>query len=360
MKTSPFALRAMAVACAVSCAPMFSFAQSTPELKPVVVTATRTATQADELISEVVVIDQAQIAQQSGRTLAEVLTRLGGLQFSSNGGLGKASNVYIRGTETRHTILLIDGVRYGSATLGTPIWDNLPLEAIERIEILKGPASSLYGSEAIGGVVQIFTRQGGKGITPRVGITLGSDTYRKLSAGVGGSAGDLSFNADLNRLTDKGFSATNPQVPFGNFNPDRDGFKQDSANVSLKYRVNKDWSVDAGVLYADGLNRLDQGPNQDTRAEVRSEVYRLGVNGKITPIWATSLRYGDSQDRSNNLEPASLFQTKQTQWTWQNDIDTPAGLVTAGWEQLKQKVDSTTNYTVKSRTVNSIFLGLNG
>ena len=360
MKNSPLALRAIAAACALSCVSISSLAQTTPELKPVIVTATRTATKADELVSDVVVIDQAQLAQQSGRTLAEVLTRLGGLQFSSNGGLGKSSNVFIRGTETRHTILLIDGVRYGSATLGTPVWDNLPLDAIERIEILKGPASSLYGSDAIGGVVQIFTREGSKGITPRVGITLGSNSYRKLNAGVGGSAGDLSFNVDVSHLSDKGFSATNPLVPFGNFNSDRDGFKQDSANLSLKYRFNKDWNVDAGVLYADGLNRFDSGPKRDTRAEVRSEVYRLALNGKVLPIWSTSLRYGDSQDRSNNLEPASLFQTQQTQWTWQNDIDTAIGVVTAGAEQLKQNVSGTTKYAVKSRSVSSLFVGLSG
>jgi vitamin B12 transporter len=104
-------------------------------LKETVVTATRTPTRSDELVSEVVVIDRDTIEKSAGRTLPEILARQAGLEFSSNGGRGKASGVYIRGTEARHTLLLIDGVRYGSATVGTPIWDNIPLAAIERIEV---------------------------------------------------------------------------------------------------------------------------------------------------------------------------------------------------------------------------------
>ena len=138
------------MALAASCAPPASFAQS-QTLKPVVVTATRSATAADELVSDVSVIDRATIEASTARTLTELLARVPGLQMTSNGGLGKASSIFIRDSESRHTILLVDDVRLGSATLGTPSWDNIPLETIERIEVLKGPALALYGSDAVTG-----------------------------------------------------------------------------------------------------------------------------------------------------------------------------------------------------------------
>ena len=170
---------------------------ATPALKETVVTATRVATRADELTSEVVVVDRVAIERSAGRTLPEVLARTASVQMSSNGGRGKTSSVFIRGTESRHTILLIDGVRYGTATAGTPSWDNIPVDMIERIEVLKGPASALYGADAAGGVVQIFTRRGAKGLHPYASATLGSGSYRELSAGLRGGmdngTGGLAF-----------------------------------------------------------------------------------------------------------------------------------------------------------------------
>ncbi|HET9645662.1 MAG TPA: TonB-dependent receptor plug domain-containing protein, partial [Burkholderiaceae bacterium] len=124
----------------------------------VVVTATRQPTRVDAQLSDVTVIDRERIEKAGGRTLAELLSQTPGLQFIANGGLGNTQSISIRGTDVRHTLLLIDGVRYGSATLGTPVWDNIPVELIDRIEVVKGPGSALYGSDGVGGVVQIFTR----------------------------------------------------------------------------------------------------------------------------------------------------------------------------------------------------------
>ena len=111
-----------------------AFAQATAALAETVVTATRTPTRADDLVSDTVIIDRAQIEAQASRTLPEILARVAGVQITANGGPGKASSVFIRGAEARHTLLLVDGVRYGSATTGTPPWENIPVEMIERID----------------------------------------------------------------------------------------------------------------------------------------------------------------------------------------------------------------------------------
>ena len=160
-------LRATAAAAALMlCLPLGAAAQSAPavataaaSLPAVVVTSTRSPIQADRSIADVTVLTAEDLALQSGRTLAEVLAQQPGIQLTSNGGLGKSSSIFMRGMEARHVLLLVDGVRYGSATLGQADFDNLPLGDIERIEIVRGPLSSLYGSDAVGGVVQVFTRR---------------------------------------------------------------------------------------------------------------------------------------------------------------------------------------------------------
>jgi vitamin B12 transporter len=370
MKNFSIAPSGIALACAAACASFTSssFAQgaSEPQLKPVVVTATRNETRADELVSDVVVVDRAQIEQSAGRTLPELLTRAAGVQFSSNGGLGKSASIYIRGTEARHTIVLIDGVRMGSATLGTPAWENIPLDTIERIEVLKGPASALYGSDAVGGVVQIFTKQGKVGLFPTAALALGSRGYRQLSAGVQGGQGDLSYTLGASSTSDDGFSATNSTVPFGNFNADDDGFRQTAFNGSLRWKLSADWAVDARFLQSKGNNQYDDGPAVDTRSRLNTGLVALGLQGKPTKFWTTRLSFAKSHDKSTTVNSASasqignFFNTTQDQISWKNDLDSAAGVVTLGFEQLKQNVDSTTNYTVKSRTVNSFFTGLNG
>ena len=247
MKTfsSPVRLAAlpMALAAAFSSFAATSYAQS--QLKETVVTASRTQTRTDDLVSDVTVLDRAAIESSTGRTLTEVLTRSAGVQMTSNGGLGKNSSVFTRGTEARHTILLIDGVRYGSATSGAPSWDNIPLDMIERIELLKGPASALYGSEAVGGVVQVFMRKGVKGFSPFASATVGSNAYAQLSAGLNGGDGALSYAIGVEKTQEKGFSATNSKAGTS-YNADRDGFKQDAVNASVAYQINPDWKVDAG------------------------------------------------------------------------------------------------------------------
>src|SRR5690606_25054662 len=138
--------------------------------------------------------------------------RTAGVQMSSNGGSGKASSLFIRGTEARHTILLIDGVRYGSATLGTAVWDNIPVDMIDHIEVVKGPASALYGSDAVGGVVQVFMRKAKPGesvFSPRLSATIGGQGYAQAGAGFSGAQGAFTYSLDVQRLRDKGFSSTN-------------------------------------------------------------------------------------------------------------------------------------------------------
>jgi len=330
-------------------------------LSETVVTATRFESRASAVLSDVTVIDREAIDNSTGRTVPELLARMAGVQMAANGGLGKNSSVFIRGTESRHVLLLVDGVRVGSATTGQANFDNIPLESIERIEVLKGPASALYGSDAIGGVIQIFTRQGREGLHPHASVTLGSEGRREATAGLSGGRGDVSYSLGAQTLREKGFSATNPAAGFY-FNPDRDGFSQQSVNASLAWRFAPDWKADARLLYADAKNRYDSGSGSvDTRADLVSRVGAVGVEGRILPDWKSRLSFASSADDSTNFNGSTTrFDTTQDQWVWTNEVGTRAGKLLAGLERLVQKVDSTTAYAVTRRSTDSAFVGLVG
>lgn len=335
---------------------------STTTLAPTVVTATRVATRADELVSDVTVIDRAAIEAGTARTLPELLARTAGVQVSATGGRGKTSSVFIRGAENRHTILMVDGVRIGSATAGTPTWETIPLELIDRIEVLKGPASALYGSDGAGGVVHVFTKKGREGFHPGAALTAGSTSRVDATANVHGGANGWGYALGLQHSQDKGFNATQPYVPFANFNADRDGFRQNAVNGSLSYEFNRNWNADAAVLYSDGVSKFDDGAGRDSSSALRTFAGHVGVTGRILPAWQTQLVYSQGVDTNNTIVgsfPGS-FRTGQAQWTWQNKVDTPVGVAVLGLENREQKVSGTTAYTVMSRTIDSVFAGLNG
>jgi vitamin B12 transporter len=364
MKTVIFQARLAVLPCVLSLAfPVVAQTAPSTTLKDVVVTATRTETLANAIMSDVTVITRDDIERGTGRTVTELIARVAGVQAASNGGLGKNSSIFVRGTESRHVLLLVDGVRLGSSTAGTPNFDTIALETIERIEVLKGPASALYGSDAVGGVVQIFTRKGSAGLHPYASVTVGEGDRGELSTGLTGGTSDLSYAVGVQTLSEKGFSSTNPRVAFGSFNPDRDGFSQTSANASVGWKLTEGWKVDARAFQSDGISQFDNGAGDfDARSEFASSVYGLGLNGRIMPHWRSRLSLGSSKDNANSFTSAtpSAFNTAQDQWTWQNDIDTPLGTLVAGFDSLKETVSGSTAYTVASRTTDSWFAGLNG
>ncbi len=355
-RVRPCALALGLCACALAGA-------QTPTLPPTVVTATRMDTRSDDLVSEVRVIERAAIEASTARTLPELLAREAGVQFSSNGGLGQFSSVFIRGTQARHTLLLVDGVRLGSATSGTPVWETLPVESIERIEVLKGPASALYGSDGVGGVVQVFTRRAKSGFHPYASVAAGSYGHAQASTGASGGEGDVRYTFGVQRSVERGFSSANAREPDGSYNVDRDPFRQNAANASLRYAISRDWSADASVLYSDAIGHFDDSsPNLNARSVLRASLAQAGLKGRLRPDWQTELRVSQSEDSNRPVvaQYPDPVKTTQTQWTWQNTVVTPAGLVLAGVEQRVQQVDSSIAYDVKRRTIDAGFAGLNG
>ncbi len=336
-------------------------AQDSAVLEEIVVTATRIPTPARELLADVTVITAGKIAQHGYATLAEALRGVHGLEMNTSGGLGGQLNVHVRGTNANHLLVLVDGQRIGSATLGSTALEHLPLHGVERIELLRAPASSLYGMDAVGGVLQIFTRGGGTG----TGLTgaaagVGAHGLRYADAGMGIGDGPLRLDVSVGHAENEGFSSTNPKALFGAHNPDRDGYRNQSANARLAYR----WDggqLAVGLLDARTRTEFDMGTPGDDYSRQTLSTRTVEFRQRWLPHWDSTLRLGRGQDNMRTYGGApSNFQTSQDQFTWENALDAMGGQVLLGAEYLRQEVDSTTAFSVDARQVRSLFAGYGG
>lgn len=354
-------LIAGAIACAFT--PAIAADVQTFDMGEIVVTATRTPTPVRELLNDISVLTQEDIQQAGQTTLPELLRTLPGVEFISNGGPGTTSNVYLRGTNPNHTLVLIDGLRINSATNGTSALEKLSLGQIERIEVLRGPGSHLYGSEAIGGVIQIFARSGK---TPGFHASAGIGSRNLFSASLGGNTriGATRLNMTVSHESTDGFSALG-NAANTRYNPDNDAYRNTSINAGIAHAIDKHHEFGANAFYSDGAAHYDGSTNRtfDSRNKQTLAAYSLYSRNRFLPDWQSLLRLGTSSD---NLLTAgntdwSQIRTDQNQLIWQNDIDTRAGLVTLGTERVEQRVrSSTTNFAVKQRDIQSYFAGYQG
>ncbi len=336
-------------------------------LDPVVVSATRTPLRIGDAVAEVSLIDRAMLDRSAGRTLVEVLATQPGLQFTSTGGLGKTASVFIRGLEARHTLLLLDGVRVSSETVGSPSLDNIPLEIVDRIEIVRGPMSSLYGSGAFGGVIQVFTRRGREGLHPNAALTAGSNRHAQASAGLAVGQGAFDAAVQLQHTETRGFSATNERAQFGSFDPDRDGFRQNGGSVRLGWQLGPDWRIEGLAVESNGKTQYDDGPGADARAALRNSIQLLQVQGRVTADWRTRVYVARALDAYETIASASpwaelgTISTVQRQFGWENTLATPLGTALVLLEHAEQKVAKPgAPYDVSERDVDALAFGLSG
>lgn len=328
----------------------------------VVVTATRTAQTVDSSLAPVTVFTRSDIERYQATSVADVLRVVPGLSLSNNGGPGKTSAVFLRGAESDHTLVLVDGIKIGSATTGAAALSDIPIEQIERIEVVRGPRSSLYGSEAIGGVIQVFTRRGGGVLRPSVSASVGSDQTKKLAANLSGGGERAWFNAGVSGSETEGFNACRAQAAtdFGGCftdEPDRDGYRNVAATLRGGYRFESGSQIDVYTLRSDGHVDYDGGfQNQSDNIQ---QTFGGRLETSISAAWQVGLSAGRSSDESDNFKDgtfSSRFNTQRDVVSWQNDFSvTQAQLLTLGVDYQKDSVDSTTVYEKTSRDTRAVF-----
>lgn len=337
------------------------------DIDPIIVTATRTAQTADETLSSVTVITKKEIERQQAQSVQDLLRGIPGVDIANNGGPGKDTSVFLRGTESDHVLVLIDGVKVGSATRGTTAFQHIPVEQIERIEIVRGPRSSLYGSEAIGGVIQIFTRKGGGALKPFFSIGGGSDQTYSASAGVSGGGERGWFSLSASGIDTEGFNACNGKPSPGGAGcfttePDKDGYRNLSGSLRAGYRFDSGIDVVIHALHAEGKNYFDGSLVNES--ESVQQVLGGTLRFSPTEVWHASLTAGRSRDESDNFKDGafkSRFDTERDTVTFQNDIDVAADhLLTVGADYQDDRVYGTTTYAVTSRGNTGLFTQYQG
>lgn len=343
--------------------PTSALSQSTPsaqyaQLDPTVVTATRIAQPVSTLLSDVRIIDATDIANAGRQTLVELLQSQGGVEVSANGGPGQVSGVFIRGTNTNHVVVLVDGVRINSATSGTNAFENIPLNQIERIEIVRGAASSLYGADAIGGVIQIFTRHGGN----RTEATAGGGTWstQRYTTALAREFGAARLHLSAGYEDTQAFSATNARSAFS-FNADRDPYRNRNLSGNVIYALAPGHELTLRGLVSEGVAHFDAGPDSDEASRQRLSTVALESRNAFSSDWTSTLRIARSTD---DIETTGgfpgAFRTDQDQASWQNDVSAPGGKIAAGVEFRRERIASTTDFSEHTRSIRSAFASYSG
>lgn len=348
----PLSLSALAFAMAIP-APVLA-AASSDQTEHMIITASRTARSVDDTLAPVTVITRADIDRQQVRTLPELLRGMPGISIANNGGRGKNTAIFLRGSESDHVLILIDGVKVGSATAGTAAIQNIPLDQVERIEVVRGPRSSLYGSEAIGGVIQIFTRGNqGAGVHGNGEIWGGSFGTVGSSAAIQASNGAGWINLSGSAEHTDGYNACQPNLSAGCYadEPDKDGNDTLGGQLRGGYRFSDRASIELNIQRVDTDTEFDGGFTNETSSSEQT----FSAMGRFEPIsgWNSSLLLADSRDENDNYHDgvfSSTFDTKRQLASWQNDWTLRGqDLLTLGADWQKDQVASTTDYDQTSR-----------
>lgn len=332
-----------------------------------IVTPTRTPLPADRIVADTTVITAADIRRSQAPDLPSVLRQLAGVEISQSGGVGQPASLFMRGTNSDHVLILVDGVRMDSATTGTTALSQLMLDQIDHIEVVRGNASSLYGSSAIGGVIQIFTKHGKGKPALRASAGVGSHNARRASAGYGGQAGNTGFDVQVSRYITDGVSAINPALLPG-ANPDKDGYRNTSVSARLSQKLDANNKLSAAFFQSHADVQFDNAFNANVGDSNSSVInlnkFSVASENRLSDMWLSKLQWAQGTDDAKtylNGQPdpnGYLYRTENRQITWQNTLTLNAGsTLVLGAQRLRQQVSSTTLYTRDQRTDNAFFAG---
>ncbi len=329
-------------------------AQTVAVLGENVVTATRSVQPLSDLVADVSVLDRDTIERSGAVGLADVLARVPGVEIVRTGNLGSTTSVYLRGAETRFTAVYIDGVRVDSQSTGGATWESIPLSMVDRIEVLRGPASAVYGSDAMGGVIQIFTRKGEGPFAPYASAGLG--TYGTYRAEAGFSGSRQAFDYALG-LSDEGSKGFNSRVA-ANQNPDDDGYRRQSVNARLGLQLDPAHRLEASAVTSNLDSQYDSATSNDDRNLHQLQTTGLNWQARWSGAYSTRLSVSDSRSRYETKPSPYQTLTQLRGYLLQNEYRVGSQLFTADLERREDKLDnaSTTPPTTQ-RSQNGLALG---
>ena len=297
----------------------------------IIVAANRVEQSIGTVLAATTVIDKDSIRRSSAQNLAELLAGVPGMQFSPAGGLGAQTSLFLRGTESDHTLILVDGVQMTTSTGPAGRLEFIPLDQIERVEIVRGPRSSVYGSEAIGGVLNIITKpQVGEDFGGSLKMMAGTQSSSDANLGLQGRVGNtaLSLNASRQQTDGIDFSERG--------SADDDGYENDSYSLSLAHQFHERFSLSSTYSSFDARSDYDDGVvNTD------SQQFSMTLTAALSESWDSSLII--EQFEEDNADAGSFGLTNSAsenrRLSWQNNYSFDAGnLLSFGVDRQEQEL----------------------
>ncbi|MEJ8865285.1 TonB-dependent receptor domain-containing protein [Pseudomonas jessenii] len=369
MKLSPFALTLTLLPAGQLLADTFERDQAL-KLPDVLISANRQVEARNDSSAANTVFTRDDIDRLQPDSVTDLLRRVPGVQISQSGGRGSIPGVYIRGTQSAQSLVLVDGQRIGSSTSGDSNLQHINIEQVERVEVLRGSRSVIYGSDAIGGVIQIFTRRGGQqGLQPRMHTGFGSNQTWERSLGLSGGDERTRFNLGASLDETAGINRTHESYPSDG---DHDAYRNKSLSLSLSHTLTEDVEVGANVLDNRGKSEFDspfgrydyvtdksyqQQPYNDFNVSSVSSY----IDAQINEVWKTRVELGHSENRETTLDKLSdersVFNTYRDSVTWQNDLTlNERNSLMLGGDWYEDRINSTTAFDEDSRWNRAVFI----
>lgn len=340
----------------------FAAAADTPDaqLQPTIeVTASRVAQTVDASLASVSVITRADIERTGAPDLIEVLRLQAGVDVARLGGAGMQTSVFLRGTNSNHVLVLIDGVRVASNNTGSFAFENLPLDAVERIEIVRGPRASYWGSDAIGGVIQVFTR---KLDGAHLAASYGSYGSADGSVGYGMQTDTWGVSAQAGGRHVDGFSSSNPLAGPYVYNPDDNPMQNHNQTAQVWYKLGTQ-TLSASAFRNVGTQSFDNGAYGPAISHTLDQSIGINLEGAITADWQHRLSVGTSRENIDTAAFGSAYRSTREQLSWANDFTlAPNQHLTAGLDYVYdhgRNLDTFGGTTVYDKTRNNtgVFAG---
>jgi vitamin B12 transporter len=333
--------------------PLSTFAE-TIELDDSLVTATRTPQPKESVIADVTVVTQEQIERSGQSSVIEILQMQPGVEVANSGGYGTVSSIFLRGSNSDHVVILVDGMRINSATTGTAYLSNITPAQIEHIEILRGPASSLYGQDAIGGVIQIFTKKGSGKPSFYGSIGYGSYNTKVAEAGVKGQSGDTRFALTVSSMNTDGYSTLTSN---SNTINDKDGYRNLSVSGNLTQKLAEGHEMGIQFFNSNGTAEFDNkfnATNYNSKSDINQQSLAFTSQNQFASFWQSNFRVGYSKDKLKSFDEYyapgyNRYETEQTQLYWQNTFTLPVGALTLIYDRIEDDLISSDNYSQTSR-----------
>src|SRR5690554_6109942 len=316
------------IALSVALAPGLALAQPASheealKLSDTLITANRDVEQRSDSSAASTVFTRADIERLRPASVPHLLTQVPGVQVANYGGRGAALGLYIRGTSTSQTLILIDGVRVGSATAGGAALQFLSVDQIERVEVLRGSRSAIHGADAMGGVIQIFTRRSeGDGLRPYVRIAGGTDSTWERTMGLSGGNERTRFSLSAGLEETAGIDRTRASFDSDN---DDDAYRNRSLALSLSHSFNDD--LEAGFTMLDQRGKTETDSTFMVSApydEYSLSTSTVWLDGRINDIWRSRIELGHSEDKQENFDKllpgSTVNNTYRDSVNWLNSL----------------------------------------